>query len=127
MRLRSTNRATRSLLHPFQQPHPGDKEGRPDLGLPSVVRACGLSYGAVTGLVPLSPLAQVRYDKDEYITPEKDGHLPFEYYFAQKSESFAQEYEWRIALTESGIDKTDEKFVFIEVGPLGEIASKVDF
>lgn len=72
-------------------------------------------------------LAQVRYDKDGYITIGKDNHLPFEYYFAQKAESFAQEYEWRIVLTGSGIDKTDEKVVFIEIGSLDEVASKVDF
>lgn len=71
-------------------------------------------------------LEQVKYDKDGYLTME-DSHLPFRYYFAQKPESFSAEYEWRVALTGSGIDEKDEKFVFIEVGALDGIAEALDF
>ncbi len=73
-------------------------------------------------------LAQVKYDKDKYITMEKNSpHLPVEYYFTQKSETYAHEFEWRIVLTGSAIDQSDEKFVVIKVGSLHEIVSRVDF
>ncbi len=50
-------------------------------------------------------LEQVKYNKDKYITMEKDNpHLPVGYYHSQKSENFAEECEWRIVLTGSTKD-----------------------
>src|SRR3990170_615080 len=57
----------------FQPPGPRDKEGRPVSGLPSVVWACGLSYGAVTAVLPLSPLVGVE-EVQNVPTPPRPGH-----------------------------------------------------
>lgn len=69
-------------------------------------------------------LEQVKYDKDNYVTMEEHNpHLPFGYHFAQKSEIFAEECEWRIVITGSAIEAVDDKYVTIEVGSLEEIVS----
>lgn len=74
-------------------------------------------------------LAQVRYNKDGYIVMGQDDHLPFEYYFAQKHETFAEEREWRIVLTGSAIEEIEDKnkeYLTLEIGSIGDITTIID-
>lgn len=72
-------------------------------------------------------LEGVIYDKDKYILMEKNNpHLPVKYYYAQKSEVFANEHEWRIVLTGSAIEEINQDYVTIEIGSIENIASSID-
>ena len=69
---------------------------------------------------------QVKYDRGNYLQMnEGDPHLPFEYYYAQKSENFASEVEWRLVLI-GGLEAAGRREKFIEVGSLEKIVTKID-
>lgn len=72
-------------------------------------------------------LMQVKYDKDKYIEMDKESqHLPFEYFVAQKPETFADEHEQRIVLTGSAIEDVSDEYITIEIGDIKDIATKLD-